>query len=394
MAMMMVKTVYVAEIATIIRVFSTTKSQASMVNTYYFITYALTQFILAFLMTKLNVKKYLLITVPISVFTYLFLALFVKEVRQMSWLFLLNGIAQAGVYACTKFTLGKYLPSEYTAKANSLYSLSAGLAFALSYGICAACIEFFSWKIPFYIFCTIFLIMLSLYLFATKIVEKNCPVIVSQEGTLCSDEGLVKLKKQRQKIAFVICWMVIACLTSTISYGINNWVVSYLLEVFDFPESLSMLVTIVVQVMGVVGPIVAISIGERVGNYIHLMRSLYVIPLIIGFLMIFILRVNIILSICLLIVFEFFISAGGACVSIMIFDMRMQINMGSVSAFTNTMSSLAAGAIPTVVGLIIDSFGWHGQYVFIFCVLGVLLSILTIFNIWIRKTKNKTKAKW
>ena len=42
--MMALKNVYVAEIATIIRVFNTTKSTASLMNTYCFIIYSLMQY--------------------------------------------------------------------------------------------------------------------------------------------------------------------------------------------------------------------------------------------------------------------------------------------------------------------------------------------------------------
>ncbi len=164
MAMMAIKTVYIAEIATIIRVFNTTKSNASMMNTYYFITYALTQFFLGFLMQKLNVKMYMLITIPISALTYIILALFITEITQMWWLFLLNGIAQAGVVACTKSTLGKYLPDTYTSKANLIYSLGSSGGCALAYGLSAICIKFFSWKVPFLVLSTMFLIILALYI--------------------------------------------------------------------------------------------------------------------------------------------------------------------------------------------------------------------------------------
>lgn len=391
MAMMAIKNVYVAEISTIIRVFSTTKSQASMVNTYYFITYAFTQFSLAFLIHKLNVKRYLLITVSISVCTYLFLVLFVKEIGQMSWLFLVNGFAQAGVFACTKLTLGKYLPTSYTAKANSMYGLSTGLGFASSYGICAICIAYWSWKIPFYFFCVVFLVMLALYITSTKLAERNCPVFVAKGSRANEDgqveEGFIKLKSRHAAGWFIACWMGIAFLMCTITYGINNWVVSYLHEIFDFPESLSMAATIVLQATAMVGPLTAVALGKRWKNYIALMRNLYILPFIISVLMLFILNENIVLSIVLLIIFEFFITAGAACVSIIAFDMRRQINIGTFSAFTNTASALAAGFIPTVVGTIIDWFGWRAQYVFIVGIMIIFLSVLTAFDFFIKIKK-------
>lgn len=388
-AMMAVKQVYVAEINTIIRIFDTNKSNASMMNTYYFITYAITQFLLGFLMQKLNVKKYLLITVPLSIITYVILALFVQEIRGMIWLFLVNGFAQAGVYACTRLTLGKYLPAKYTATANMIYSLGQGGGFALSYGLSAICVSFFSWRVPFLIFAGVFGIMLVLYIISVKLAEKNCPLIVPQENEKATvqtkEEGLIKLKGKGSAVFFIIYWMLFTFTYSAVRYGLNNWLVSYLHEVFGFPESLSMAVTIVLEVAAMIGPVIGILLCKKKRNYISVMTALFVIPLILAAVMLFVLKVNIVLSVVLLIVFEVFLAAGHSGVSVMSFDMRTSINVGSFSAFTNTTSSIAAGVVPSVIGALIDNFGYHVQYAVIFGMLLVVVGMLVIYNLFVVK---------
>lgn len=388
-AMMAVKQVYVAEINTIIRIFDTNKSNASMMNTYYFITYAITQFLLGFLMQKLNVKKYLLITVPLSIITYVILALFVQEIRGMIWLFLVNGFAQAGVYACTRLTLGKYLPAKYTATANMIYSLGQGGGFAISYGLSAICVSFFSWRVPFLVIGGIFGVMLVLYIISVKLAEKNCPLIVPQENEKATvqtkEEGLVKLKGKGSAVFFIAYWMVFSFAYSSVRYGLNNWLVSYLHEVFGFPESLSMAVTIVLEVMAMIGPVIGILLCKKKRNYISVMTMLYVMPLLLALVMMFVLKVNIVLSVALLIVFEFFLAAGNAGMSVMSFDMRTSINVGTFSAFTNTTSSIAAGVVPSVIGALIDNFGYHVQYAVIFGMLLVVVGMLVIYNLFVVK---------
>lgn len=388
-AMMAVKQVYVAEINTIIRIFDTNKSNASMMNTYYFITYAITQFLLGFLMQKLNVKKYLLITVPLSIITYVILALFVQEIRGMIWLFLVNGIAQAGVYACTRLTLGKYLPAKYTATANMIYSLGQGGGFAISYGLSAICVSFFSWRVPFLVIGGIFGVMLVLYIISVKLAEKNCPLIVPQENEKATvqtkEEGLVELKGKGSAVFFIAYWMVFSFAYSSVRYGLNNWLVSYLHEVFGFPESLSMAVTIVLEVMAMIGPVIGILLCKKKRNYISVMTMLYVMPLLLALVMMFVLKVNIVLSVALLIVFEFFLAAGNAGMSVMSFDMRTSINVGTFSAFTNTTSSIAAGVVPSVIGALIDNFGYHVQYAVIFGMLLVVVGMLVIYNLFVVK---------
>ncbi len=395
MAMMAIKSVYVAEIATIIRVFNTNKSTASLMNTYYFITYALAQFLLGFLMHKLNVKVYLLITVPISVFTYIILSLFINEITQMWWLFLLNGFAQAGVVACTKAPLGKYLPSEYTAKANAFYTMSAGGGFALSYGLSAIGISFFSWRMPFLLLSGFFLVMLCLYIVSVRLTEKNCPPIVNQSKpvpeTEQAHEGLIKLRSNHSVVLFIAYWMLICFFSGSVQYGVNNWLVSYLHEIFHFREEYSMLVTIVLQATTIVGSLTAISICKKRKNYLTVMIALYTPPIAIAVAMLFVLKVNLILSITLLLVFELFFSAGAVGVSVMLFDMRTQLDIGAASAFTNTSSSLAAGIVPTIVGALIETAGWRAQYVFVSCALAIVLLLYIILNAVARKQNQKEK---
>ena len=394
-AMMAIKQVYVAEINTIIRIFDTNKSNASMMNTYYFITYAITQFLLGFLMQKLNVKKFLLITVPLSIITYVILALFISEIRGMIWLFLLNGIAQAGVYACTRLTLGKYLPAKYTATANMIYSLGQGLGFALSYGLCAICVSLFSWRVPFLVLSAAFGIMLLLYIISVKLAEKNCPLIVPQENEKATvqtkEEGLVKLKGRGSTVFFIVYWMIFTFASLAVRYGVNNWLVSYLHEVFGFPESLSMAVTIVLEVMTMIGPIIGILVCKKRRNYISVMTVMYLVPLVIAAAMIFVFKVNIVLSMALLIVFEIFYTAGYAGMSVMSFDMRTSVNIGAFSAFTNTTGSIAAGVVPSIIGGIIDRFGYHAQYMLIFGSMLVVVGMLIAYNIFFVNNKKSDR---
>ena len=57
--MMGSKNVYTAEVAAIQLAFGKTKAETSLAMTYYFITYAVMQILLSFVMGKLNLKIYL-----------------------------------------------------------------------------------------------------------------------------------------------------------------------------------------------------------------------------------------------------------------------------------------------------------------------------------------------
>ena len=102
--------------------------------------------------------------------------------------------------------------------------------------------------------------------------------------------------------------------------------------------------------------------------------------------------INLAAAVALLIVFEVFLAAGFAGVSVMSFDMRTSINVGSFSAFTNTTSSIAAGVVPSVIGSLIDNFGYHVQYAVILGLMFVVVGMLVVYNLFVVKNKRKIGA--
>lgn len=393
-AMMAVKGVFVAEIISVMNAFNTTKSLASIANTYYFIVYALTQFVLAFFIHKLPVKRYLAITISLSVVTYFILVFLLNEISQVWYLFAINGFAQGGVVAITKLILGKYLPIQYSSKANKMYLAGAAVGNASCYGVSGICVEFLSWKVPFIFFATLFACMLVFFIITLIKVEKNCkPMIVDKKeeykNAVKTEKSFVVLPSSKSRAVFIVVMMVYAILTNVAAYAINNWMVVYLKEVFDFSESLSIFVTIGTLIVTMVGPMIGISLSQRFKNYATLSAVLYIFPLVITFIMIFLYNFNFIFSLVLLVLFEICNSCASGCSANLVFDMRSQINPGRYSAFNNVSASLAAGIVPTIVSVIIDSWGWSAQYMFVTITYVVIILMMIILNRVIKSVNRK-----
>ena len=96
-SMMAAKGVFLAEIAYLMEVFSVDKATASLTNTYYFVAYAGVQALLFFVVKRLNLQKFLLITVPIAAIATAAMGVS-RDIGDMYILFAVCGIFQAGVY--------------------------------------------------------------------------------------------------------------------------------------------------------------------------------------------------------------------------------------------------------------------------------------------------------
>ena len=66
MSSMAAKGIFAAEVKYIIDMWRLTQAKAQMANTCYFVAYGIVQVFLSLLMGKINVRKYLIITVPVA----------------------------------------------------------------------------------------------------------------------------------------------------------------------------------------------------------------------------------------------------------------------------------------------------------------------------------------
>ena len=69
------KSVFMAETRYIIEIWTLTQAQVQLANTFYYITYAVVQVLLFIFMTKINIKIYTFIMIPISAVVYMIMGL-------------------------------------------------------------------------------------------------------------------------------------------------------------------------------------------------------------------------------------------------------------------------------------------------------------------------------
>ena len=149
-SMMGAKNLYTAEIIEIIDAFGSTRAKASMANTLYYITYAAVQIVLFFCFDKLNLKRFLSVTIAISAINIVVTG-FVTDMWQIWLLFAVNGCLQAGGYAGIMLIFAKNLPYKYLAGTNRIVSSSGVAANVLSFGFATVSVSFFDWRFGFYV---------------------------------------------------------------------------------------------------------------------------------------------------------------------------------------------------------------------------------------------------
>ena len=75
--------------------------------------------------------------------------------------------------------------------------------------------------------------------------------------------------------------------------------------------------------------------------------------------------------------------------SVVALKVRNQVNAGSYTAITNAVASLSAGVTATIIGRIIDVYGWQTMYTVIFILVIVIVALLIVIDILVRKQYRK-----
>lgn len=374
-------------------------SLVSMTNTFYFIAYGLVQVILFFIINKINVRKYMICSIPFAAISMILMGT-VNDIYFM-WLFFgLTGAFQAGIFCGCTYILTENLPIKLLSFGNKMMNISYAVGTLISYGLCGICVGAKLWRLPYFLLGGTFLIAIIIFAIVVTIAIRFKKInekldIKSQNNTNLKikeyeDKPLFTLETKRKKTLFYIIDTVMTFFVTSLFYMVMNYITALLVDVHGLNDDISIYVSMLAPAVIAIGPMIAICMSDynrdfiRVGLY--MLISLFPIVLLLYFLYSFNILVALFLSLL------FIIMANGAkCVvlSVISFRMRKILNSGSYSAISNAIASLAAGVAPTITGVIIDVAGWQANYLVIAVLVAMLIIATLIIDLKIRNNYNK-----
>ncbi len=390
--MMGSKNIYTAEYIEIGRLFNVSKPQASLAMTFYFLTYGFMQIFLFFILDKLDIKWYMLISVGLSGIVTVIIALSMN-LWSLWWILAINGILQAGIWGMCTGVLNKFLPVEMKATANMFMNIGTAVSGIISYGSASLFVSFKRIDSPF----TVLGILLSISAVIFFIAVKKCQTL-SVQNNLSNNMATVKqltpspfsLRTKRSKSLFFIITFLLSFLVHCIFYGTINWLPSLVQENFGLAEETAVLISVLAPLATTIGPIVAIKNCENHINFVAVGFVYLAIASIISFIFVFIFKLNIVISLIVLIAYLIIIQGAVTIVfSVISYKLCDYIDAGAHSGLMNAAGSFSAGIAPTVIGAIIQYSGWQISYLVIF----ILTFIITIFIGMILLLLNKTRKQ-
>ena len=405
-ALMTAKGIFTAEIAELIIVFGTDKPTASLASTYYFLTYASVQIIMTLFMGKMDMKKYLSITIPLSAVCTAIMGLATK-IEHMWIVFSINGVFQAGMWGGIVYTITRYLPPSMLAKGNTIVNAGYALGNVLAYALSALFVSFNLWRLPFFIAGALSLLAIILYIISVNnsVKYQDVPDVRNSQPTTekkkrigrpkdkDADQPMIILDGKKKRVVFYIIDMFMSFLLTAPYYMIMNWLPNSLIENHGFSNDVAIYISIIAPIVTLIGPTLTISSCDKVKNFVKpaLFYSLMMLPM--PLLLALLYKVHFLIVIVLSVACLALTNGIKAItLSVVSIKLRTQINSGMIGTLNNATASVAAAVVPTIIGAIIESAGWQASYFVTFgASLAICLALVIILAlVKIDNSKNNT----
>lgn len=375
-----IKMVYSAELVSIISHFDTTKSNASLGLTIYYLIYSVTQLLISTSKKKFDMHRFLVWTTALSALSF-GAVIFATNVWQIWIILALNGILQSSVWGGIVQCLTKYLPDSWFNLTSIILSFAFALGTAIAYGASALGVALFDWRFAFGVFAALLLISLVIFCFVIHFSRRHFGDVDHAKDTVKIDDSSLRQPIDKRRLGIILGFILATdFLICALYYGTTNWVPSLLKEVHGVPESYSLLITILMPISMMPGPILANNEAERTGKVYTVCSVFLAICTASMLAMIFVHDLSIVLAIVLSLIALFFNRGIVNLLSgYLPFKLNRIIAAGKSSMMINAVACFGAALMPYITGLIMDSFGWTTYYVCMFIVSAVV-TVMFIFG--------------
>ena len=365
---------YGANIEVIKTYFDKPQAIAGMVSSFYFFSYAAGQLANSFLSKFYNPKYVVTVSLMVSALCNLGLALS-PSIEPMKYIWLVNGIAQSTLWCNILNIQSKFLSGKDISRAiiwNCMtYSFGNLVCYGVSAGISALGL---SWRIVFYFASALVFVVALAWFFGVRRTEyafHHDGAVIEEEtqpaiAKTVTEQPKIKLFTKYFIFVFVFACICAAC-SAFIRDGVVTWLPSILKNDFGVSDSISMILTMILPEISILGAFLVKWLKKRLNGHLFLEGLLYTVAgLSIFAILFFYPQKNTALTVFFFALMYLMICGiVNITTSIIPFSIRKYGNVGGISAFLDACCYVGAVCSTYGFGAIADASGDNGWMVVI-----------------------------
>ncbi len=350
-----------ASIVAIISDLGVTKAEAGLVSSFFFFAYGAGQLINGILSKRYNAKVMIFLSLLFSSVFNLLMPLS-GDISAMKYIWLGNGIVQSVLWSTLIKTLSDYLSDKKLPKAILAMSTTVAVGTFLAYGISSVSVKNGRWETVFYVASVVVFISAFIWLFLYGPSKKAIVISVENKNE--------KIKMGKMVMLSLILAAFAGIANGFIKDGMTTWVPSVLYEEFGVSQSFSILLTLFLPLVSMLGAAIAKKVHEKISSHAAMNLIFYFISAALCAGILVSLKTKSIIAIMLCFV-------GVACgmsminnviTSMFALDNRRVLNAGFAAGLLNTFCYVGSTITSYTLGAVSQSFGWNAVFIIMLCV--------------------------
>ena len=370
---------YSANITQIIDFYGITKAEAGIVPTFFFFAYGIGQVVNGILCSKYNIKWTIFTSLILSAAINFIIAIS-TDFSYIKWLWLANGFLMSMLWPTLIRLLSETLPKKHLGKSSVVMGTTVATGTLIIYSLSSLYAAFDKFKLAFYTAAFAEMIVAIIWFLAYK---KAVEIAKQQKGDEIyqkpDSKSIYNKNKNTTNTIFgtigVLCFCAVG--VNLIKDGLTTWVPSILKEEGSMSDSISILLTLFLPMMAIVGNAFALSMHKKIPDYIkHCMLVFVITMVIIGIIIGGLSLKNVVLMLAGMIVVNFLISSLNSLItSIFPLYMREHINSGRWAGVLNGFCYMGSTISSYGLGAIADCYGWRAVFWCLFAVCAVIAAV-------------------
>lgn len=366
---------YSANIIQIEKTFDVSHATAGIVSTCFFFAYGAGQIINGIFCKKYNVKYVIFFSLLVSGVCNLLMGILQTFVYQ-KYIWFINGATLSVLWPSLIRYLSERLKKEEMSSAVVAMGTTVAVGTAAVYGLSALFAEFLFYRMIFFVAAVVLPIMAASWFIISA---KYLPEKVNQPQLQANDNNKRGVDKTLTVSIAVLA--IFAIITNLTKDGLTTWVPSILKEIYSLPDSISILLTLLLPVLAIFGTAVAAKLRKKIPDFIGICITLFgVNALLIGAVIMFLSVSAIITLVSFALVSCFMAGINNVITSMAPLYWKDKINSGMLAGILNGFCYVGSTISSYGLGLVADSYGWNVVF-WLLCILCVVCVVIGVVQL-------------
>lgn len=384
---------YSANIVNIEKDFNVTHAMAGMASTFFFFAYGVGQIINGIFCKKYNLKYLVFCVLLISAACNLSVGV-VKNFTVIKYLWLVNGAALSVLWPSLIRLLSETLKADYYPKVVVAMGTTVAAGTFAVYGLSALFVAVGNYRVIFYLAAIILPIIAFVWIFLYNRLTKTCVEEKTNNEIISDESGKSQTDKRRiskTTVFSIIALGVFAVITNLVKDGLTTWVPAILKEQYGVPDSIGIILTLVMPLLALFGTSVAVALNGKVRDFVDLCGIAFVV--IAG--LTFCLTVAgdnawgmVLTLVCLSGVSLLTSATNNVITSMAPLYLKKELNAGLLAGMMNGLCYVGSTLSAYGLGAIADGLGWNAVFSLLAALSAVCVMVSVVYLIFRIKVKN------